>query len=487
MATKPRDILAEGFIETRKQLRGLWLKLWGGGFFIVILGFMLAWMYIEPAPPSRIVIAAGPADGAYYQFANSYREQLKRHGVDLEIRVTAGSLENYQLLLNDPEIDLAIVQGGTAPPAARESKDLEAIGSLYLEPIWVFYRDDEISRKMLAVNGQRIAVGEDMSGTQMIARTMLAENGITEDEQTSFLSIGGDAAVKSLQAGTVDAAFFVLSPDSHIISDLLATPDVKLMSLSRQQAIARRHQFLKAVTLRQGVVDLEEDLPRSDVQLVAPAANLVATRDFHDSLVPVLLRAATVTHHQRLSLVSDATFPSTDLIEFPLNESARLYYDHGPPFLQKYLPFWIASGIDRGKVLLLPLIALMLPLFKVAPPIYRWRIRSRIYRWYKVLRGIEGDTRRHESLDVLSRHLETLEAMEQELDSIDSVPLAYMEEFYNLRLHVEFVDRRVRAEEARRNASDTADTRKDDAHERHPHPADARTDEAVQEVPEGSD
>ena len=158
MATKPRDILAEGFIETRKQLRGLWLKLWGGGFFIVILGFMLAWMYIEPAPPSRIVIAAGPADGAYYQFANSYREQLKRHGVDLEIRVTAGSLENYQLLLNDPEIDLAIVQGGTAPPAARESKDLEAIGSLYLEPIWVFYRDDEISRKMLAVNGQRIAV-----------------------------------------------------------------------------------------------------------------------------------------------------------------------------------------------------------------------------------------------------------------------------------------------------------------------------------------
>ena len=166
---------------------------------------------------------------------------MKRHGVDLEIRVTAGSLENYQLLLNDPEIDLAIVQGGTAPPAARESKDLEAIGSLYLEPICVFYRDDEISRKMLAVNGQRIAVGEDMSGTQMIARTMLAENGITEDDQTSFLSIGGDAAVKSLQAGTVDAAFFVLSPDSHIISDLLATPDVKLMSLSRQQAIARRH------------------------------------------------------------------------------------------------------------------------------------------------------------------------------------------------------------------------------------------------------
>jgi hypothetical protein len=131
-------------------------------------------------------------------------------------------------------------------------------------------------------------------------------------------------------------------------------------------------------------------------------------------------------------------------VEFPLNESARIYFESGPPFLQKYLPFWVAAGIDRSKIFLLPIVALMIPLLKLAPPLYRWRIRSRIYRWYEILREIEGELRRHADLKALQKHSATLARMEQELDELDCVPLAYMEEFYNLRLHGEFVERRVK-------------------------------------------
>lgn len=133
---KPRyeRLLSERLRETRSQLRGLWLKLWGGGFLVVAAGFAIAWFLMEPAPPHRIVIATGPEDGAYYGFAKQYAEHLARHGITLEVRPTAGSVENYQLLLSDPTVDLAIVQGGTAPEEVLASHEIESLASLYLEP-----------------------------------------------------------------------------------------------------------------------------------------------------------------------------------------------------------------------------------------------------------------------------------------------------------------------------------------------------------------
>ena len=157
-----------------------------------------------------------------------------------------------------------------------------------------------------------------------------------------------------------------------------------------------------------------------------------------------MFRAATETHRRDGSLLQRGRLPSTEFVEFPLNESARMYFDDGPPFLQKYLPFWIASAVDRGKILLLPALTLLLPLFRVAPPLYRWRIRSRIYRWYEILRGIESDLRSQADAGTLRKHATTVCTMEGELDDLSSVPLAYMQEFYNLRLHVEFVERRVK-------------------------------------------
>jgi hypothetical protein len=440
MIPSANRLLTEHFRETRRELRGLLLKIWGGGFLVVLIGFALAWFFIQPAPPRTIVMATGPQDGAYFRFAEAYAAWMLDHEVTLKLRPTAGSIENYRLLQSDPEVDLAIVQGGTAPD---DVQDVEALASLYFEPVWVFYRSEETYSDLRQLSDKRIAIGRVDSGTDAIATLLLGENGVGDDSGATLVHVGGLDAVEQLKRGQVNAAMFVTSPHSKLIQELIGAEEIKLLSFERHAAYARRHPFLTSVVLERGVIDLERDFPADDVLLVAPAANLIANTALHDALIPLLLRAASEVHQDDSSLLQPGRLPSTEFIEFPLNESARLYFENGPPFLQKYLPFWIASAVDRGKILLLPALTLLLPLFRVAPPLYRWRIRSRIYRWYEILRGIESDLRSRSNQGTIQAHAGTLSAMEAELDELRSVPLAYMEEFYNLRLHVEFVERRV--------------------------------------------
>jgi TRAP transporter TAXI family solute receptor len=409
----------------------------------VILGFTLTWFFVQPAPPRNISIATGPKDGAYYKFGMLYADFLRRQGIQLELISTAGTPENYQVLLENNGVDLAIVQGGAMPSNLHAADTIESLASLYFEPVWVFHRADLSISDLRDLGQLRIAIGIENSGTAAVAQLLLKENGIESSAETELLPLGGRQAAQALKEGRIDAAIFVMSPRSDLIQELAATDNIRLLSLQRHEAYARRHPFLTSVTLERGVIDLQNDLPRRNVEMIAPVANLVANKSLNDALIPLLMRAATEIHQTQASLLQRGRLPSTEFIEFPLNSSAKRYFEQGPPFLQKYLPFWIASAFDRGKILLLPALTLLLPLFRIAPPLYRWSIRSRIFRWYEVLRGIEADLRDQAQANKLTKHASTLSEMEGELDELQTVPLAYMEEFYNLRLHVEFVERRV--------------------------------------------
>lgn len=437
------DTLRERLAETHRDLRRLGLRLWGSGLLLVAIGFTIAWFFIEPAPPDRIVIAAGPRDGAYFHAATRYAESLRRAGIELEILETNGSVENYELLSRDEDVHLAIVQGGTTPRQTEGGRKFEAIGSLFLEPLWVFHRSDPSRTDLRTLRDVRIAVGVPGSGTRELVTTVLRENGVLDDPSVEPVDAGGMEAARMLLEGEVDMAFYVGSLEADFVVDLLGSSEVRLMSFDRDDAYTHRHPYLSNVVLPRGGISLREDTPPRDVHLIAPAANLVATPEFHDSLVPLLLAAAAEVHGNDSNLTRPGRFPSTEFVEFPLNESARIWFRSGPPFLQRYLPFWVASAVDRGKVLLIPVLTLLIPFFKLAPPLYRWRIRSRIYRWYKLLRVIEADLRDGCRGERLEQHATTLRELERELDGIESVPLPYMEEFYNLRLHVDFVERRV--------------------------------------------
>lgn len=439
----PPSVLAQKLNNTRRQFRSLLLKLWGGSALFIVIAFGIAWLFVEPAPPRRLTIAAGAEGGAYYQIAKEYSDYFAEHGIELVVRETPGSLENYRLLKDDPEIDIAIVQGGTAPEGIEFQAGLESLASLYLEPVWVFYGEEQEIHDLRDLEGRKVAIGADGSGTQALAERLLFLSGLREDVDTEIVHVGNGEAADQLLAGEIDVVFLVGLPRSKTIQRLMREEDIRLLDFQRHGAWSRSLSYLSDVVLYRGVIDLKDDIPPNNVHLIAPAANLVASGDLHQAFIPLFMQAAEKIHGKGNEVVPEGEFPSSRLIEFPLNEQAANYFESGPPVLQKHLPFWVASFISRGKILLIPILTLLFPLFKIAPPIYRWRIRSRIYRWYRLLREIESELREGSTVESLAHHQTAIKEMHDELDDLTSVPLSYMEEFYNLRLHVEYVGRRV--------------------------------------------
>ena len=418
--------------------RTAWLAIYGPLLLVMLAGFVVAYQFVEPAPPRTFTLATGGVDGAYHLYGQRYRELLERDGITVELRNTAGSVENLALL-RAGEVDVALVQGGLAAPADGET--LEGLASIYHEPLWVFHTlgDDLVDLRGLA--GKHLAVGPDGSGTRAVALPLLEQNGI--DAVSAVLrDAGGAAAVAALRSGVVDAAFFVAAPSAPLVADLLRDSEVQLLGFSRAEAYTRRFDYLSKVTLVAGQVDLAKGVPEADVPLVAPTANLVASTEFHPALVTLLLQAASAVHAGGDGFTAPGTFPSAQHLDLPLNDAARRYHASGPPFLQRFLPFWAATLVDRLAVMLVPLLTLLLPLFKILPPTYRWRIRSRIYRWYRDLRQVEQRIYGGADADVTAWAEGELDRIEGEVSQIN-VPLSYADQLFNLRLHIRFVRREL--------------------------------------------
>ena len=447
-------------LDEFRQRRRDFLRTIGPGIIVTLAAFAIAFYFVEPPPPNTVVIATGATGGRYHAYAEKYAEAFAEHGITLELRETAGSVENFDLLLHDDTVNLAIVQGGTAPADAHAANSIEAIASLYLEPLWVFHRADLKVDHLGDLKGRRIAVGESDSGSSLLATQLLTMNGILDGRDgTEFLHQSGRHAASSLNSEQIDAAMFVVGPESPILQQLLEDPQIVLMDIARQHAYARRLPFLKAVVLEEGVVNFEKNLPRQRVRLIAPAANLITTSAMHDAFVPLLLEVILEQHRNGGLLADDGELPSQDHVSFPVNSAAHDYLAHGPSFFQRHLSFWVASMIDRTKIMIIPLLTLLIPLFKIAPPVYRWRIRSRIYRWYDVLRGIDQKMREDNDGDP-SEHAARLEAMAKELNAVH-IPLSYMEEFYNLRLHIDLVNAELEKQSRRQNAESPDSTAPD--------------------------
>ena len=291
-------------------------------------------------------------------------------------------------------------------------------------------------RRVWDLAGQRIAVGTEGSGTRALADLLMRENGL--GDTVTPVSRGGQGAVDDLIAGRVDAAFFVTSAQNELIRKLLEHPDVALADFVRAAAYARRFRFLNELELPEGAYDLAGNVPNHRVRLLAPAANLVSHPGLHPAVIDLMLQAASEAHSQGGFFEKRDEFPSARLLSFPLSKEAERYYKHGPPLLQRFLPFWAASLVDRLKVMLLPLLVLLFPLIKVMPPIYTWRMRARVYRWYE---EIENAERR------LADGEGDAAALRKELDRIESevrqvkVPLSFTDQLYHLRAHIELARR----------------------------------------------
>jgi len=402
--------------------------------------------YVQPAPPKVVVMSTGPLDGAYHAFAQRYKAHLAQYGVTLDLRPSGGAVENVERLKSRKDgVTVALVQGGIAN--AGNAPGLVTLGSLFYEPSWLFYRSARSIDLGNQLRGKRIAIGAPGSGTIAVGLHVMRATGMAEPP-TILREIGGLAAAQALEAGEVDAVFYVAAPDAPGVQRLLAAPGVQLLSTKRAETFVRRMPFLHKLTLPEGAADLARNVPPTDITLLAVTANLVAVEDIHPVIVDLLLEAAKKVHGGAGLFQRVGEFPAPRDLDLPLSPDAERFYKGSPSILRRYLPFWMVVWVNRFLVVAIPLLILAIPVFRTVPALYRWRMRRNIYRWYGELRFTEDAVRRGEGDPAAQRA--RLDRIEQQLDRM-RVPAAYAADFYNLRSHLQMVRDQLRGAHSNRS------------------------------------
>jgi ABC-type nitrate/sulfonate/bicarbonate transport system substrate-binding protein len=407
---------------------------------------VLAYLWLDPAPPKRVTLATGPAQSAYDEFGKRYRKALAANGIEVVLLPSQGSSDNLRLL-REGKADLGFVQGGSNSRATAEESGLESLGSLFMEPIWLFYRE-EAARKvtpsatlssLTQLQGLRLNVGTAGSGVPRLMDKLFDANKI-DTRRIAISQLEETPATVAFLGGELDAVVFASAPESLMVQMLLQTPGVKLMDFAQSEAYSRRFRFLAPVVLPCGVVDLARDLPPADLRLVATTTALLTREQTHPALLQLFAQAARRIHGPAGWFNRAGAFPNIEHSEYPVSREAERAIQGGQPFLQRYLPFWLANLVERMWLALGIIIAILLPLSRIVPPLYQFRIRSRVFRWYGQLRAIENQM---QAQPVDPAHLaEQLDALDEKAGRI-SVPLSYADELYALRNNINLVRRKL--------------------------------------------
>jgi len=435
-----------------------------GPFALLAVALLvLAYWWLNPNPPKRVTLATGPAQSAYEEFGKRYAKALAADGIEVVLLPSEGSSANLQLL-REGKADLGFVQGGTAEPGAMQNEEnaLSSLGSLFVEPVWLFYRADA-ARKVAAgagggkaakaaiardarlsslaqLQGLRVNVGTEGSGVPSLVNKLLELNKV-EPAKVKLSHLAQTPATVAFLNGELDALVFASAPESLMVQMLLQTPGVRLMDFAQSEAYARRFPFLTPETLPRGVVDLAADIPPDDVNLVASTTSLLAREGTHPALLQLFAQSAQAIHGGAGWFNRAREYPNTRHSEVAIAKEGERAINEPAPLLQRYLPFWIANLVERMWLVMGILLAVMLPLSRVVPPLYAFRIRSRVFRWYGQLREIES--RAEADPAAAPALLQELDCLEEKVGKI-VVPLSYTDELYSLRNHIHLVRKGLR-------------------------------------------
>lgn len=418
-----------------------------GPLALLAVGLLaLAYWWLDPNPPKRVTLATGPAQSAYAEFGKRYAKALAANGIEVVLLDSEGSSANLQLLQSG-KADLGFVQGGSGDSADNEDSGIVSLGSLFVEPVWLFYRES-VARKVTStavlssltqLQGLRLNVGTAGSGVPNLIDKLLEINRI-EKKNMRLSQLAQTPATVAFLAGELDALVFASAPESLMVQMLLQTPGIKLMNFAQSEAYSRRLPFLSPAVLPRGVVDLAADVPPRDVRLLASTTALLARERTHPALVQLFSDASLNLHGGAGWFNRAHEFPNTRTSEFPIAAQAERTIRNGAPMLQRYLPFWLANLVERMWLALGIIIAVLLPLSRIVPPLYEFRIRSRVFRWYGQLREIEG--RLAEQTDDAPTLMKELDTLESRVEKI-TVPLSHADELYALRNHIQLVRKKL--------------------------------------------
>ncbi|MEX6501295.1 TAXI family TRAP transporter solute-binding subunit [Pseudomonas zhanjiangensis] len=438
----------------RRVLKDLKIILLANLWVVPVLAALIGavFYFVAPPPPLHASMATGAEGGNYRLFAEKLKHELAKQGFELTLVPSAGSRDNLQrLLAEQPEVQIALVQSGLERQLETAERDrLQSLGAVYREPLWLFYRQGIRLDRIADLLPLRLGLGGEGSGTRAASEAILGANAIAPQQYpASWQSLGGNKAASALLAGELDAAFFVGPAENQRVQRLAASPELRLANFRRAAAYEARLPFLQRVTIDEGLLNLALNSPPHDTLTLSPMATLVVNEDFHPGLVPLFLEASREVMKQGNLLDRAGAFPSAAPRTFELSADAARYYSKGLPLLQRYLPFRIASLADRYIILLIPLIVVLIPLLKAVGPLYRWRIRARIYRWYRYLREIDRQLDAGTLPDRLGSEIERLEQLQDELAKVE-VPLSYSSELYELHVHLRYVIERLQTLQRRR-------------------------------------
>ena len=417
----------------------------GPPLLLVIFVGVIAYRIIDPSPPKVVTLSAGQESSAYENLAKRYASVLAREGIQVKILRSEGSFENLERL-KDPNsgIDIAFVQSGSTDLVQAEKIGLVSLGSLFVEPVWLFYRSDTRLDHLRQFRQLKINVGPSGTGVPQLFGKLLSANGINP-AHLNLTEMENTSATMALLAGKIDGMVFSSAPEGLLIQMLLQTPGIRLFDFTQAEAYSRRFPFLSHVILPKGIINLGRNQPPYDLHLIAPTATLVAREDLHPALADLFVQAATEIHGGPGWFQRRGDFPNAHFTEIPLATSADKFFKHGPPLLNRYLPFWLANFFDRMWLVMVALGALLLPLSRVIPPLYVWKVRSRIYRWYGQLRSVEQAVEEASGAGkrgVCEYQLQRLGEIEQRVNQL-TIPLSFAEELYELRSHINFVRKRI--------------------------------------------
>jgi TRAP transporter TAXI family solute receptor len=412
----------------------------GAILLVAALGWAVATV-LKPAIQRTIVITTGADNGIYRGFADRYAPLLKRDGITLDIRSSSGSIENYQRLKDpDSEYEVGFIQSGTTRP--KETDNLQTIAAVSYEPIWVFYRGDTIVNRLAQLRGKRIAIGVPGSGLLNVAQVLLSYSGITGDN-TKLLEMDAAKAYQNLENGTLDAAFFIGRPDASMQQALLNS-DLKLMSFAQADALVQKFPSLSKIIFPRASTSIVNDLPQTDVTLLAATALLVSKDTLHPALAYLLLEAAKTVHGGEDYFTPLGAFPNLNTDEFPISDESTRYFKSGRPFLQRYLPFWLASFIERRLLILVPFMALLIGLLQALPRMASARIKNRLVVWYREIKSLEDEIWRtpQPTPDQIAQWREEIENIDAHASQI-RMPQRYFQDVYALKQAIGVVRKRI--------------------------------------------
>ncbi len=419
----------------------------------VVIGLIsLILIYLFPSPPSTITMATAFKGASFDYYGHLYKERFARAKVNLQLRETNGAIENLALLQDDRSgVQAAFVTGGVSDD--EHSPGLLSLGTIDYLTVWIFYVSPEPIEQLPQLKGKRIAVGPVGSGTRHTAEQILGKAGVNT-ATASFLPFAGNRAADALNANKVDVAFILGGPDTTAVHSLLLNPSVKLMSFPKAEAYTRIFPNIVCLLLPAGAVDVEHNIPPSDVQLIATTNRVLVRSDLHPAIVNLFLETMMQVHRRPGLFQTTGEFPKSSDSDYPVATSATDFYKSGPSLLDRYLPLWLTVHAQRAIAVALTLVAVGFPLLHYFPMLYKWKTRQRLLYWYRQLKALEASIDSNPSPDTLALKQAEIDRIET-LASRSRVPLSFSDQMYDLRVHIDIVRRRLATATARQQAAET--------------------------------